>query len=127
MKRPAKPHKPAYQPDAASAKIGAAGFLSVLGLAALASAVVFGLYAWFQSITVRPPATAIQRAAITPQGPRLESNPLKDRLTLEAKARARIDSYGWADRQKGVARIPIERAMALQAERGWPDAETAKP
>jgi hypothetical protein len=115
--------KPAYQPDHASAKIGALGLASVLGLAVLGAAIVFGLYVAFGAMTVQPPATALQRAKLVPQGPRLESDPLGDRRGLEAKARARIETYGWADRQKGLARIPIERAMALQAQNGWPDQE----
>jgi hypothetical protein len=116
-----------YQPDEASAAIGAAGFLSVLGLAALAAAVAFGLYSAFSATTSRPPATALERAALAPPGPRLESDPLRDRLALEAQARARIESYGWADRGRSLARIPIDRAMALQAQKGWPDAAAPQP
>ena len=32
--------------------------------------------------------------------------------------RAKLAGYDWIDRQKGVIRIPIERAMALIAARG---------
>ena len=31
-----------------------------------------------------------------------------------------LNSYGWVDKDAGVAHIPIERAMALIAERGLP-------
>ena len=123
----AKAKKPAYQPDEASAKIAAAGLLSVLALGVIALLIVLGLFSWFGGATARPPATALERAELQPQGPRLESNPLKDRLALEAKARDRIESYGWVDRQKGIARAPIERAMAIEVQKGWPDAEAAKP
>jgi hypothetical protein len=118
---------PGYQPDHASPKIGAFGLLSVLGLVAAAALVAFGLYSAFKAITVRPPATALQRVDLAPSGPRLESDPRKDRLALEAKARQLIESYGWVDRSRGIARIPIERAMALQAQKGWPDPPTAAP
>ena len=116
-----------YQPDHASAKMAAGGLLSVLGLAGLAALIAFGMYLAFSRVIERPPATALERTPIAPQGPTLETDPLKDRLALEARARARIGSYGWADRGKGLARIPIERAMALQAEKGWPDAEAPRP
>lgn len=33
---------------------------------------------------------------------------------------ARLNSYGWIDQEAGVARLPIERAMALIAEDGLP-------
>jgi hypothetical protein len=118
------PAKHAYQPDHASAKIAGAGLLGVLSLVVLAAAIAFGMYAGFRALSAPPPTTALQRTRLVPNGPRLESDPLKDRLALEAKARAQIESYGWVDRGKGIARIPIERAMALQAQKGWPDQQT---
>ena len=33
-----------------------------------------------------------------------------------------LNSYGWVDREKGIARIPIERAIELTAQRGLPRA-----
>ncbi|HEX9047282.1 MAG TPA: hypothetical protein VF988_09670 [Verrucomicrobiae bacterium] len=41
-------------------------------------------------------------------------------LTLRAAQTNRLNSYGWVDQTKGVAHIPIERAMALLLERGFP-------
>jgi hypothetical protein len=123
----ARARRPAYQPDGASAQIAAAGFLGVVALVLVGAALVFGLYAWFGSLGVRTPATALERADLAPQGPRLERDPLRERLALEARARARIEGYGWVDRRTGAARIPIERAMALRAAQGWPDAEGPKP
>ena len=35
-------------------------------------------------------------------------------------AEARLNSYGWVDRETGVVRIPLDRAMALIAENGLP-------
>jgi hypothetical protein len=32
----------------------------------------------------------------------------------------RLSSYGWVDREAGIVRIPIDRAMDLLAERGLP-------
>ncbi len=31
-----------------------------------------------------------------------------------------LKSYGWIDRDKGVVRIPIDRAIEILAERGLP-------
>lgn len=118
------PSGPGYQPDNASAKIGAASLLGVLALAALGGAIAWALYIVFTGHAVRAPATSLERAPLATSGPKLETDPRKDRLALETAARARLQSYGWVDRQQGVAHIPIERAMALQAQRGWPDAET---
>ncbi|HEY3951076.1 hypothetical protein [Phenylobacterium sp.] len=117
----------AYQPDQASAKIAAAGLAGVLGLGVIGALVAFGLRAAYESQAPRPRATPIERAAIVTQGPRLETDPNADRAALEAQARARLQAYGWTDRAKGLAHIPIDRAMAMQAQAGWPDPEPATP
>jgi len=31
-----------------------------------------------------------------------------------------LSTYGWTDKNAGVVRIPIDRAMELQLERGFP-------
>lgn len=122
------PGRAAYQPDEASARIGGAALAGLMGLVALSAAVIFGMFVLFRGHDVHAPATALEQTRLVPQGPRLESNPAHDRAVFEQAAQARIETYGWADRTQGVARIPIERAMALQAAKGWPDpAAGAKP
>jgi hypothetical protein len=37
-----------------------------------------------------------------------------------ARAAAELSSYGWVDKQQGVVRIPVERAMEMVVERGVP-------
>ncbi len=32
----------------------------------------------------------------------------------------RLESYGWVDKEGGIARIPIERAMEVMLQRGFP-------
>jgi hypothetical protein len=55
-----------------------------------------------------------------PPAPRLQVHPRSDLERLRADDQARLESYGWADRQGGIVRIPIEQAMRLLAERGLP-------
>lgn len=63
-------------------------------------------------------------AANTPphpfQGPTplLQSAPQPDRAAYFAEKRRLLDSYGWVDRQAGIARIPLDDAMKLMAARG---------
>jgi hypothetical protein len=56
----------------------------------------------------------------TPPAPRLQDAPLHDYATYRASQDAYLNSYGWVDRQQSVAHIPIEQAMNLLIERGWP-------
>ena len=53
-------------------------------------------------------------------GPRLQPDPPADLREILAHEEQILDSYGWVDRERGVVRIPIERAMDLLLERGLP-------
>lgn len=55
-----------------------------------------------------------------PPAPRLEARPGQTLQELRANEQARLHSYGWADEEAGVVRIPIERAMELIIQRGLP-------
>ncbi|MCO6417960.1 hypothetical protein JYK14_17600 [Siccirubricoccus sp. KC 17139] len=50
--------------------------------------------------------------------PRLQSDPAGELRDYQAAGRARLAGYGWADRERGLVRIPIARAMDLVAARG---------
>jgi hypothetical protein len=64
-----------------------------------------------------------------PPEPRLQTNPREDLLTLRQAEEQRLQSYGWVDKDAGIARIPIEEAMRLTLERGLParPPDTRKP
>ena len=113
--------KPGYQPDQASAKIGAAVLLGVLALIAVSAALVYGMYHLFHVSEDRPAPPGLETAPLARLGPQLQSIHAPTGREIEASARARLEAYGWTDRSHGNARIPIERAMALQAQHGWPD------
>ena len=58
-----------------------------------------------------------------PPAPRLQVNPQADLDRLRAEENERLDTFGWADRDRKNIRIPIERAMKLLSEKGiagWP-------
>ncbi|MGB7256954.1 MAG: hypothetical protein WBD48_02620 [Pseudolabrys sp.] len=60
-----------------------------------------------------------------PPAPRLQINPKLDLDRLRAQENARLSTFGWADRDRQIAHIPIERAMELLSQRGlagWPSA-----
>lgn len=50
--------------------------------------------------------------------PQLQPAPRLDLEGLQAQQRARLGEARWIDRDRGVAQIPIEAAMALIATRG---------
>src|ERR1700752_2511147 len=54
------------------------------------------------------------------ESPKLQISPRTDLAQMRAAEQNTLHSYGWVDKQKGVVRIPIERAMELTAQRGLP-------
>ena len=56
-----------------------------------------------------------------PPGPVLQARPTGELLERLHSEESLLRTYGWIDRPNGVVRIPIERALALVAERGVPE------
>jgi hypothetical protein len=50
----------------------------------------------------------------------LETNERLEINDFRLQEEKTLNSYGWIDQQAGVARIPIDRAMQLLAQRGLP-------
>ncbi len=62
----------------------------------------------------------LPKANQIPPPPRLEQRPYVDMRVLRAQEDAILGTYGWVDRNAGVVRIPIDRAIDLVAQRGLP-------
>ena len=81
-----------------------------------------GLYKLFEA--AHPALGSPSRIELNPSmlapPPRLESEPLIHLARFRAAEEAKLNSYGWIDRDSGIVRIPIERAMDLIVQRGLP-------
>lgn len=55
-----------------------------------------------------------------PPEPRLLQHEHEDLLSVREQEQEVLNSYGWVDKEKGVVRIPIARALELVAEAGLP-------
>lgn len=56
-----------------------------------------------------------------PDAPQLQVFPALELADQQLYEHELLDEYSWISREDGVVRIPIERAMALIAERGLPE------
>ncbi len=98
--------------------------LVAVGLAALALGVQPLLWVhlkalWAARQASMPPPSPVARALPpAPPEPRLQTSPTDDLKALRAAEDAQLNGYAWVDRQAGVVRIPIERAMELLAAEG---------
>ncbi len=105
--------------------IGAGGIL--LGLAAVVAGLIVamlaiaGLTAYFAIADVKEPtvgpADPRDTAIAPPPGvPSLDPHQAGDLRRLRARERDLLTEYAWVDRDAGVARIPIRRAMEILAQ-----------
>jgi hypothetical protein len=94
--------------------------LMILVIAVLVTA--GGLFSLFKRQYPSESAASREITAIgrLPPAPRLQTNPASDLQQLLAAENAKLNSYGWIDKNGGLIRIPIERAMDLLAQRGLP-------
>ena len=90
--------------------------LTVAGLAA--SWIVMKYFVTTQKLG--PPASPFDQSRTLPPAPRLSVKPEIDLKKLQAEEKTRLSSYGWVDQTTGTVHIPIERAMELSIERGFP-------
>jgi hypothetical protein len=86
--------------------------------AALAAAIVAagfiasGVLAFFHHENGRPLSPLNPPPTAMPSPP-LQSAPALDLAALRDQKRAMLNEYRWLDRDQGIVRIPIERAMSL--------------
>ena len=59
--------------------------------------------------TTSPPIETI------PAQPRLQDDPAADLAAERRREEGMLQGYAWVDRQRGVARIPVQRAMEILA------------
>jgi hypothetical protein len=89
----------------------------VLALLLFALAFVWGLSGTFErrrAARDQPVSRLAERLGRrTPPDPQLQARPVDDLRTLRAWEDERLQGWGWVDRDADLARIPIERAMAL--------------
>ena len=58
----------------------------------------------------------IDYGRILPPEPRLQADPPRDMKEFREVEETFLTSYGWMDKQEGIARIPIEKAMELTVQ-----------
>jgi hypothetical protein len=97
--------------------------LAVISLVALATVIgMAALLAHYkaEAEAAYEPVSPLASKRELPPEPRLQVVPAEELEAHRAMERLFLDHYQWIDRQAGLARIPIDRAMALVVERGLP-------
>jgi hypothetical protein len=106
--------------------------LYILGTMFLVAAIVVPLYRFFlreETASQRPTTSELRdrASAEEPTGPRLVVSEPRALAAFRAREDALLSSYGWVEKDRGIARIPIDEAMSIVAARGLPTFPAAAP
>ena len=123
-----QPHEPTISdPTYQDKDINLPVVLGVVVITLIVTAGTFvGMKSLFDSYDVRFQAEQAKTASPVlgqrelPKAPLLQVNEPADLAVHLAEEAAKLHGYHWVDSSSGVVQIPIERAMALALERGFP-------
>lgn len=96
--------------------------LALTAMIVAALVVTYVLFQHFLTVEMRTqtaPSPLAYTREPTPE-PHLSANPGQDLKTMRAEEDKILKSYGWVDKEKGIVRIPIDRAIEILAQRGLP-------
>jgi len=102
----------------------------VVGLTATVLVAFLSMRWLFDAFDARAMAADAQphpmATTVEPPAPRLQTETSLDLIAHRERERELTTRYAWVDREAGVVRIPIERAMQLVLERGLPARKESK-
>lgn len=91
-----------------------------LGLTFFGVLILFKVFNYYQPRLDGPTHPLAQSREVS-AAPRLQIDPPTQKLELRAVEDHVLTTYDWVDRENGLVRIPIVRAMDLLATRGLPE------
>jgi hypothetical protein len=97
------------------ALFAAGGAVVILFAAALAFWMIHSTTRRFAARQASQPPQAAAREASP--GPRLQVRGSNELRALREAEESLLNSYAWIDKEKGIVRIPVERAMEMLAEK----------
>jgi hypothetical protein len=107
-----------HEPD----RTNVPGIAIAAAILAVGVAITVGIIHRFERTLVPPPDPAI--ATPVPRTPADETvrfahweDPIPDLAAVRQREADRLNTYRWLDRETGIVRIPIERAMELTVQR----------
>lgn len=114
---PATPENPGYEASDAHARPLARVGIVLAGLmvfSIVAMIALFQLFEYYQPLADRPPHALADERYVS-SAPRLQPDPPIQKQQLREVEDHVLKTYDWVDRERGLARIPIERAIDIVA------------
>jgi hypothetical protein len=123
------PH-PSFDTEIDSRAIGMFGVYLTVGVVVVAIL----MWALFRDFKMREEAADLPGSPLAdhsrphlPPEPRLQTTPELDLQAYLAAERQRVAGYGWVDEKAGLVHVPVDRAIDLVLERGFPAPSATQP
>lgn len=120
--RPQAAHREGYEKSDASPRGLVYFALVIAGILVLTFLSLRWLFGYFQK--AENPGSFVAApfagARLLPPPPRIQADPGADMQSYFQSQQNLLNTYGWIDRQNGIVRLPIDRAIELILERGLP-------
>ncbi len=83
---------------------------------------MWGMFELFEAHTAEndPAPSPMKDTARMAPDPALQHDPVTDLKKFRAQQDSITTTYGWVDKQQGIVRIPVERAMEIVLQQGLP-------
>jgi hypothetical protein len=136
MPEPSQHSPPGPQPAHEESDVSIAGLAVFLGGLVVTIVVVFWVLVGMFDVLLRearradPPRPPLVDLRGKPVGPEMQPVPAADMREFRAQEQAALERWQWVDPSRGIAEVPIERAMELVAKNGlpqWPATQAAEP
>ncbi len=95
------------------------GLFAVIGFSFL---IIIGLFNFLENWQGKSskPVSPLAESQQPPAGPRLQVDPESELIQFKVIEDSLINTYGWIQKEAGVVRIPVDEAMKLMLQRGFP-------
>ncbi len=91
--------------------------------AAIVCLLVYGIFRYLADHPLsspRPNPLAETEQQQIPPMPRIEDHPAVELKDLHSQEDQILTTYGWTDKDKGIVRLPVDKAMELKLQQGFP-------
>ncbi len=120
--KPMNPIGPGYEvKDASVREVALTGLGLAVGIIIVCIAVI-GLFRVLRSVDSKSAQSVsnMQPPQTFPPGPRLQEHPALEFKEMRKNEDQVLTTYGWVNKDAGIVRIPIDRAMEMVVQRGLP-------
>lgn len=95
--------------------------LGILITVVLCMVIVFFQFRFEEAMAPKPePGSVFSNNGKLPPLPRLQAQPAKDLVEFKEQQKHQLESFGWVDKDGGVAHVPIDKGIEMILKNGMP-------